>query len=405
MSSKFKKTSLIYCHVKLAIDQKRLFACLQIISSLTRIYYGDIVCPEGGTSLEQIPSNKWFRYMIWLLLGLIILYFIWLLRPMIANVYQFMKAILAPFLIAMIVSYVLNPVVSLLANRKVPRSIAVLLIYAVFLTSMIVIILNMIPMFVEQLEQLNEHLPEYTMHAQSLINNLDNGMMPLGIQTGINSWFYQLEERFAAGISHFMDNIGNTIDTLLSVFIVPFLIFYILKDFDVFERAIVSYLPRSKRKTLVSLLKEIDEALGNYVRGQFLVCIIIGILAYIGYMIVGMPYALLLASVVALFNIVPYLGPFLGAAPAIIMASTVSMKMVLLVVVVNMICQTLESNVISPQVVGRKLHLHPMLIIFALLVGGEIAGMVGLILAVPFFAVLKVTVQHFVAYYMKRKTI
>lgn len=170
-----------------------------------------------------------------------------------------------------------------------------------------------------------------------------------------------------------------------------------------FERTVVSCLPRSRRKSIVTLLKDIDEALGNYIRGQFLVCIIIGVLAYIGYAIIGMPYALLFACVVAVFNIVPYMGPFLGAAPAIVMASTLSWRLVLMVAVVNTLCQMLESNVISPQVVGRKLHLHPLLIIFALLVGGEIAGMIGLILAVPFFAAGKVVIQHIVAYYIRRR--
>ena len=105
-------------------------------------------------------------------------------------------------------------------------------------------------------------------------------------------------------------------------------------------------------------MKEIDTALGNYVRGQFIVCVIVGVFAYMGYMVIGMPYALLLA-IVAAFNVVPYLGPFLGAAPAVVMASTVSIKMVLMVIV-NAMCQVLESNVISPQVVGRTLHLHPV---------------------------------------------
>ncbi|WP_445322365.1 AI-2E family transporter [Paenibacillus sp. IHBB 10380] len=343
--------------------------------------------------------------MIWVLVGLIIVYFTWLLRPLFVHAYQFLKVILAPFLVAMIISYVLNPVVCMLQNRKVPRSMAVLLIYAVFITSLAVIVINMIPMFIKQLEELNEHLPEMTMHAQSFVTNLDNNLLPSGVRTGITNWFFQLEDRLALGISNFMNHIGSTINMVLNIFIVPFLIFYILKDFDLLERTVVAYLPRSRRKSIVVLLKEIDNALGNYVRGQFLVCFIIGVFAYIGYMIIGMPYALLLASVVAIFNVVPYLGPFLGAAPAVVMASTVSIKMLLLVVVVNTICQILESNVISPQVVGRKLHLHPVLIIFSLLVGGELAGIVGLILAVPFLAVIKVIIAHFFAYYVKRKTI
>nr|WP_145023316.1 AI-2E family transporter [Paenibacillus sp. Y412MC10] len=354
--------------------------------------------------MDKLTANKWFRGMIWVLLGLIILYFVWLLRPMFMNIYQFLKAILAPFVVAMIISYVLNPVVCMLAARKMPRGIAVLLIYAVFLTCLAVILINLIPMLIEQMEELNEHLPEMTMHAQNIMNNLDNRGFPVGIKEGVDQWLLQWEDRLAKGISNFMDHIGSTINIVLNIFIIPFLIFYILKDFDVFERAVVSLLPRTRRKASVRLLKEIDEALGNYVRGQFLVCLIVGILAYIGYMIVGMPYALLMASIVAVFNIVPYLGPFLGAAPAVVMASTISWKMVLMVIIVNWLCQLLESNIVSPQVVGKKLHLHPMLIIFALLVGGEIAGVVGLILAVPLFAVLKVIIQHFFAYYVKRKT-
>ncbi|OXL85109.1 AI-2E family transporter [Paenibacillus sp. SSG-1] len=354
--------------------------------------------------MDKLTANKWFRGMIWVLLGLIILYFVWLLRPMFMNIYQFLKAILSPFVVAMIISYVLNPVVCMLAARKMPRGIAVLLIYAVFLTCLAVILINLIPMLIEQMEELNEHLPEMTMHAQNIMNNLDNRGVPVGIKEGVDQWLLQWEDRLAKGISNFMDHIGSTINIVLNIFIIPFLIFYILKDFDVFERAVVSLLPRTRRKASVRLLKEIDEALGNYVRGQFLVCLIVGILAYIGYMIVGMPYALLMASIVAVFNIVPYLGPFLGAAPAVVMASTISWKMVLMVIIVNWLCQLLESNIVSPQVVGKKLHLHPMLIIFALLVGGEIAGIVGLILAVPLFAVLKVIIQHFFAYYVKRKT-
>lgn len=354
--------------------------------------------------MEQLTANKWFRFLIWLLLGLIALYFVWLLRPLFLDIYRFLKAVLAPFLVAMIISYVLNPIVCMLSDRKVPRSIAVLLIYAVFLTCLAVILINMIPMLIRQLEELNEHLPEFTMHAQSLMTNLDSKLLPPGIRTGMNSWFFHMETRLADGISGFMDNIGTTINMLFNVFIIPFLIFYILKDFEVFQRTAVSYLPRSRRKAIVTLIKEIDTALGNYVRGQFLVCLIIGVFAYIGYMVIGMPYALLFASIVAIFNIVPYLGPFLGAAPALLMASTISWKMVLLVATVNLICQLLESNVISPQVVGRKLHLHPLLIIFALLVGGQVAGTVGLILAVPVFAVMKVLLQHFFAYYVRRKS-
>ncbi|AZK46570.1 AI-2E family transporter [Paenibacillus lentus] len=355
--------------------------------------------------MEPIYKNKMFRNGMWMLLALVILYFIWLLRPMFALVYGFLRAVLAPFVIAMIISYILNPVVRMLGGRKVPRTMAVLLIYAVFLTSLSVILINVIPMFIEQLEELGEHLPELTLHTQQMINRWDSSLLPGSIRMGMNNWFFQFEHRLADGISNFLDNIGTTIGVVFNAFIVPFLIFYILKDFEAFERMILHYLPRTRRKSIVALWKDIDDALGNYVRGQLLVCVIIGVLAYFGYMIIGMPFALLFAGVVALCNIIPYLGPFLGAAPALVMATTISWRMVLMVILVNTICQFIESNIISPQVVGRSLHLHPMLIIFALLVGGEIAGVAGLILAVPFFAVGKVLIQHFYTYYVRRKTV
>lgn len=355
--------------------------------------------------MEQWSQNKWFRWMVGVLLALIILYFVWLLRPMLQQIYLFLKAVLAPFAAAVIISYVLNPVVSMLAGRKVPRGAAVLLIYAVFLTTLAVIAVNLVPMLIEQLEELNEHLPEITLRAQGLMHSMDTGLIPPGIETGMNNWFFELENRLAKGISHFLNNIGTTIGVLFDAFIIPFLVFYILKDFDVFERMVVSLLPRSRRKSIVTMLRDIDEALGNYIRGQFIVGVMIGILAYIGYALIGIPYALLFACFVAVFDIVPYLGPFLGAAPALVMASTVSLKMMLLVVVVNTLCQMLEGNVISPQVVGRTLHLHPLLIIFALLVGGEIGGVVGLILAVPVFAAGKVVLQHLITYYIRRKPV
>ena len=164
--------------------------------------------------MEQLTESKWFRLLVWLMLGLISLYFVWLLRPLFLDVYRFLKAVLAPFLVAMIISYVLNPVVCMLSDRKVPRSMAVLIIYAVFLTSLAVILINMIPMLIRQLEELNEHLPELTMNAQSLMTNLDSRLLPPGVRTGMNSWFFQMESRLAGGITAFMDNIGNTITLL-----------------------------------------------------------------------------------------------------------------------------------------------------------------------------------------------
>lgn len=355
--------------------------------------------------MERFTKSRLFLWLVYLILGLLALYLLLLVKPVFIHIYVFLKAVLGPFIIAMIISYVLNPVVSLLHERKVPRTVAVLLIYAVFLAALTVIIINMIPMFVEQIEQLNRHVPELTMRAESLISDLNNSFLPESAKTGLDKALLTLEKQITATLTAFINNLGAVVNAVFIAFIIPFLAFYILKDFEVFERAAITYVPKSHRKNFVRMMKDIDEALGSYIRGQFIVCVVVGVLAYIGYEIIGIPYPLLLAGIVAITNIIPYLGPFFGAAPAIVVASTVSVKMMILVAVINTLCQILESNVISPQIVGRTLHMHPLSIILALLVGGELAGIVGMILAVPVFAALKVVVQHLFAYYINRKTV
>ncbi|MCM3630159.1 AI-2E family transporter [Paenibacillus glycanilyticus] len=356
--------------------------------------------------MERLTKSRLFIWLVYIIMGLLALYLLLQVKPIFVHLYVFLKAILAPFLIAMIVSYVLNPVVTLLHERKVPRTIAVLLIYAVFCAALAVILVNLIPMFKEQMDQLNRHVPDLTYRAESLVTDLNNtSLLPDSIRDGMNKAIYQMEKKLSDTVTHFINNIGSVVNAVFIAFIIPFLAFYILKDFDLFERTVITYVPKSHRKHTVRLLKDIDAALGSYIRGQFIVCIIVGMLAYIGYIIIGVPYPLLLAGIVAVTNIIPYLGPFFGAAPALLVASTISFKMVLLVAVVNLSCQVLEGNVVSPQVVGRTLHMHPLAIIFALLVGGEVAGIVGMILAVPIFAALKVIVQHIFAYYVRRKTI
>ncbi|MDU0203441.1 MULTISPECIES: AI-2E family transporter [Paenibacillus] len=355
--------------------------------------------------MERFWRNRWFVGLVYLLLALACIYMLLLIKPILLSLFTFLKAILAPFFIAVIISYILNPVVNMLNQRKVPRTIAVLLIYCVFISSLTVIIMNMTPVFMTQIAELNEHMPQMEIRAQSIVDGFNqNRLLPDSVRDGFNHSLTKLENSISMAISNYMNQIGSTISMLFIAFIVPFVAFYIMKDFQIIEKTALAIVPKEHRKKTVKLLIDIDTALGNYIRGQLLVCVIIGGLAYLGYWLIDMPYALLLASVVAVFNIIPYLGPFFGAAPAIIMASTISLKMVLFVAIVNLAVQILEGNVISPQVVGKKLHMHPLVIIFALLVGGEVAGIVGLILAVPFFAVMKVIIQHVFLHYVHKPT-
>jgi len=353
--------------------------------------------------MNRFLQSRFVTFVLYILLGALLLYMLQQLSPAFTGIYSFLKAVLTPFVIAMIIAYVLNPIVNMLNRRKMPRTIAVLLIYSVFVTSLIVIFINVSPVFMNQLRELNEHLPDLNMKAQSFMNGIyDNKNVPETIRRGVQQSLEQLEVKLSHILSIDVEEITATINVLFVAFIVPFLAFYMMKDYKIIEKTVLTLVPKSYRRGTIRLIINIDQALGNYVRGQFLVCLLIGLMAYIGYWLIGLPYPLLLASLVSLFNIIPYLGPFFGLVPALVVASTVSWRMMLFVVIINLIVQMLEGNVIGPQIVGKTLHLHPLLIIFALLVGGEVGGIVGMILAVPILAVLKVITQYVVAYYKHR---
>ncbi len=358
-----------------------------------------------NNDMDQWPFKRVISYLVLILLSLTILYLIVKLSPVLGNIFIFLKKIFLPFFIALIISYLLHPIVTVLYKRGFPRSIAVLLIYILFFGSLGVITANAFPILVEEVKEFVEDIPAMLQKFEGWMNAFRDGqnkILPDSFQNGIDSTLENLEKRISAGIDNILVLITHTFGVLFTILLVPFVAFYMLKDYKLMEKAIMTFLPKRNRKELVRLARDIDEALGNYIRGQLIVCTVIGILAYIGYLIIGLPYALLLASIVAITNIIPYIGPFIGATPALFVGLTTSWKMTLSVLIVNIVIQIIEGNIVSPQVVGRKLHIHPLFIIMALLVGGQVAGIAGLILAVPIFAILKVIIQHIGLYFTSR---
>jgi predicted PurR-regulated permease PerM len=176
------------------------------------------------------------------------------------------------------------------------------------------------------------------------------------------------------------------------------------KDGDKFPAAVSKFIPASYRAEGVKTLKETAETLSSYIQGQITVALFVGTLSFIGYLIIDLPYALVMALIVAITNIIPYVGPFLGGAPAVIVALFDSPTKALLVVVVIVIAQQIEGNVLSPLILGKTLNTHPATIIILLLVAGNLAGILGMILAIPTYAVTKTIVLNTVRFLRARKT-
>ncbi|BCJ86296.1 UPF0118 membrane protein YrrI [Effusibacillus dendaii] len=354
--------------------------------------------------MERSPRNRSIDIALLVLIVLGCVYLLTQMSGLLLGIWIVLRAVLTPFLIAVMISYLLNPIVSRLVERGVPRGVSVLIIYVVFFTLLGVVLVNSIPVFIKQLKEFVESLPAIVEQVESWNKSLDSGAraMPDAVHKAIDANLLRFEEAVTEYITNFMGSLGSTVGQLLMAMIIPFLVFYMLKDLKVMERTVFIIFPVKRRRELVDLFKSIDEALGNYIRGQLIVMLAVGTLVYVGYLIIGMPYSLMLALLVGITNIIPYVGPFIGAAPAVILALTISPLMALKVTIVNLIVQQLEGNVISPQIVSKSLNLHPLVIILALLLGGEVGGIMGLILAVPIVAVMKVILEHMVEHYVRR---
>lgn len=162
------------------------------------------------------------------------------------------------------------------------------------------------------------------------------------------------------------------------------------------KRAAWYLTPPSFRKRGHAFVKAVDESLGNYIRGQLLVCSLIGGAAAIVLWLFHIPYPLVLGMLIGATNVIPYFGPIIGAVPAVFIAFTISVKSVMIVLITVAVLQFLESNVLSPIIVGRSLHMHPVVIMLVLLAGGELFGLIGMILAVPTAAIIRVIIVQYI---------
>jgi predicted PurR-regulated permease PerM len=337
-------------------------------------------------------SSKYFRVIVSVFVTLLCIYMIAQLRDFFHDIWTVMKALLIPFLAAMVVAYILQPIVEILVRRRVPRGAAILIIYFTFALIVIAAVLQAIPVVAKQMTQLGNHIPDLVAQADKWMDQISarKQYLPDALRHGVEAALGQFERNLTAYATQLVSMVTSTVGAIFIAFVVPFLVFYMLKDARAMGRAFVHLVPHKYRTQARDILAGVDTTLGSYVRGQLLVMVTVGILTYAGLLIIKMPYALLLALFLAIMDIIPYLGPFIGAAPALILGISISPGMALKVLIVNLIVQQCEGNLISPQIMGRTLHLHPMAIVAALLISGEIGGVLGLVCAVPVLAVIKV---------------
>ncbi len=297
------------------------------------------------------------------------------------------RAILLPFIVGIVLAYLFYPLIYFLRKRNIPKTWAIYILIMVFLILIIVISFLIIPAFLTELENLTTTIPEYVKEIDNYIDKLNQEYhrvnMPPIIKEVIDRTLKKSEEQVITFMENFTELIINSLSTLLSLVIAPFISYYILKDMDKLKRGIIKFLPKNKRRTFLELGIEINKIFLGYLRGQIWISIIVGILISIGLILFNIKFSILLGFVAGISNMVPFIGPIIGSIPAVFIALLSSPTKAISIALLFLIIQQLESSIISPKIMSNEVGIHPLLVIFSLLTGAKLYGIWGLLLAIP----------------------
>jgi predicted PurR-regulated permease PerM len=347
-----------------------------------------------------MPKSKWFLFLYSVVLILLIVK-LSVEVPFIFYPFAVAFTSLAPvIIIGGVIYYILRPLVKLL-ERFMPTVVSILLIFLTFIGILTGLIAIAGPILSNQISNLVNNFPQILSDMETWFNNLLNhewvemaqGEAGMGNfdPSVITDNLQNLMTQFGGNLASFF---GVVISIVTVIIVLPFVLFFLLKDADKLPESILRYLPDDQQEEGKRIMSDMDSTLSAYIQGQAIVSVCVGILAYIAYLIIGIDYPLVLALVAMFTNLIPFVGPFIGTVPAVIVAFFSSPITALWVIVAIVVIQQIESNLISPNVMGHKLHIHPLTIILLLLLAGNLAGLLGLILAIPAYAVSKVIVQN-----------
>ncbi|QHT45697.1 AI-2E family transporter [Bacillus sp. SB49] len=306
-----------------------------------------------------------------------------------------------PMLIAGFLFYVLRPAVDLLERVPfLPRPAAILLLFACIggiVYTGFKFLAETIKQQVTDLSSLPSKVKDTAEHAGRKIEENDMGMVSMNsITQKVTNYFGGMTEQIGEHLTTVFSTIAGAATVMI---IVPFVLFFLLKDGE----RLVPFLSRAFRPEHKprgeKLLKDLDYTISSYILGQVTIAAVDGVLTYIGYLLIGLDYALVLGVFLAFTCVIPFVGPVIGSIPAVVVALMQEPQLAIYVIVTIVVVQQLESNLVAPYVFGERLNIHPLTVILLLVVAAPLYGIVGMIIAVPTYSVIKVLIKHGYSFY------
>lgn len=328
----------------------------------------------------------------WVVAGLGLALAVWLIAAL--------GPILTPFLISALLAYLGDPLADRL-ERRMPRTLAVTLVFLGMVLLLVLLILIIVPQLVQQVEQMATRWPQALEWVQ--VNLLPRVAELTGLELNIDTFKGMLAGHWAqagavtADVARWLFGSGmGAVVWLMNLVVIPVVTFYLLRDWDAMLAWIRDFLPRRAAPTVLQLAHESDEVLGAFLRGQLTVMLALGSIYAVGLWIAGLDQALLFGMLAGLLSFVPYLGVILGGfgAGLAMLIQTQDLFSLLPVLAVFVVGQMLEGYVLTPKLVGGRVGLHPVTVIFAIMAGGQLFGFTGVLLALPVASVLAVLIRH-----------
>lgn len=316
------------------------------------------------------------------------------------NIILNVLSVAAPLFIGFVVAWLLNPAVTYLNKKGVKRGLGSVFVFVMFLIIVFLVIKFMLPMLYEQINEFIEIIPSLFLQVTNFIHENFLKLNATGFDfTGVESKIYDTLENFGADLTTKLPSliIGGVSSVISSVWalLLGFIVgFYLLIDFDGMKK-IFNIVPKKHKNTVRKLMHELDDTCKDFVQGTLLISFIVFVITSIFFAIIGLPSPMLFGLICGITNIIPYIGPWVGGAIAAIVGFTVSPLVGILTIVIAFVSQQIDGIILQPLIMGKTMKLHPVTIMIGLLVFGYFFGMLGMIIATPTIACIKVIFMYF----------
>lgn len=320
---------------------------------------------------------------------------------------QFLTIVMLPVVISALIYYLLDPIVVWLEKQGMSKIGAITVTFIGVVVLFILGIASIVPMIQTQLSAFFTNLPSYIETVEHQVTTLleDQRFEVLrpqlaGIVDTVSQKAIESVQTFSKGAVDWASNFASAIAKVtVAVLIAPFIIFYLLRDGKQLKNKIAAFLPTKVRQPARRVLSDINKQLAGYVQGQVTVAIVVGVMFSIMFTVIGLPYAVTFGIMAGILNMVPYLGSFLAMLPVVILGLVEGPLMLVKVLVVFIVEQTIEGRFVTPLVLGNKLSIHPITILFVLLTAGSMFGLWGVLLGIPLYASIKVVLTEVFNWY------